>query len=111
MLIIMMIGKWMHIRLTIDNYYEVNSAFTIGFGLRYYTQSEAEFYSDNINFFTTQTIASMDKKVSDFDAMTYKLSVTYKQNEELSYDVGINYYDQSTDLSATYFSAGIKYKF
>ncbi len=97
--------------LTIDNYYEVNTALTLGFGLRYYTQSEAEFYSNNPNFFTTQTIASMDDKMSDFDAMTYKLSFAYIQNEKLSYDLGINYYDQSTDLSATYFSAGVKYKF
>ena len=97
--------------LTLDNYYEVNSAFTLGFGLRYYTQSEAEFYSANPNFFTTQTIASMDEKISDFDAMTYKLSFTYTQNEKLSYDLGMNYYDQSTDLSATYFSVGVKYNF
>jgi len=96
---------------TIDNYYELNPSFTLGFGLRYYTQSEAQFYSEEINFFTTQTIASMDDKMSEFDAMTYKLSLTYTQNEKLSYDASINYYDQSTDLSATYFTAGIKYKF
>jgi len=96
---------------TFDNYYEISSSLTLGFGLRYYTQSEAEFYSANPNFFTTQTLASMDEKMSDFDAMTYKLSLTYTQNETLSYDASINYYDQSTDIDATYFSVGVKYKF
>ena len=96
---------------TVDNYYELDPLFTIGFGLRYYTQSEAKFYSEDPNFFSTQTIASMDEKMSDFDAMTYKLSLTYTHNERLSYDASINYYDQSTDLTANYFSVGVKYKF
>jgi len=99
--------------LSLDNYYELSSSFIVGAGLRYYTQSEAEFYSANPNFFTNEVIASMDEKMSEFDAMTYKLSLTYIHNEKLSYDIAINYYDQTTDtqLNATYLSAGVKYKF
>jgi len=97
--------------ITVDNYYELNPSLTLGFGLRYYTQNEAEFYNDSPDFFTTQLLASMDEKMSDFDALSYKSSLTYTYNEKLSYDIGVNYYDQSRDLSATYFTAGVKYKF
>lgn len=97
--------------LTLDNYYELNNAFTVGLGLRYYQQSEAEFYSVDPNFFSNQIIASMDEKMSDFNAITYKLPLIYQQNDALSYDIALNYYQQSTDLSASYFSVGAKYKF
>lgn len=97
--------------LTLDNYYELNDAFTVGLGLRYYLQSEAEFYSADPNFFSNQIMASMDEKMSDFSAITYKLPLIYTQNDHLSYDIALNYYQQSTNLSASYFSVGAKYKF
>lgn len=97
--------------LNFDNYYELDNAFTIGLGLRYYLQSEAEFYSADPNFFSNQIVASMDEKMSDFSAITYKLPLIYKQNRHLSYDLALNYYKQSTDLSASYVSVGAKYTF
>jgi hypothetical protein len=95
----------------INNYYEFNSDITIGFGLRYYTQSEANFYNESATYFTNQTFASHDERLSSFNAITYNTSLEYKYSNELSYNVGFNLYDQSTNLSATYTSLGLKYKF
>jgi hypothetical protein len=89
-------------------YYEATSSLTLGFGLRYYTQSEANFYGDS---FTNEEFASSDERVEAFDAITYKLDVEYKFTEDLSYNLGANFYDQSTGLQATFFTTGIKYAF
>ena len=43
--------------------------------------------------------------------MTYKTSLDYKYNDKINYNIGFNYYDQSTGLKATYSSVGFKYKF
>lgn len=95
---------------TIDTlfYYELSSKFILGGGLRYYTQTKADFYNEN---FTTEKFASSDERVKDFNALTYKGTIDYKINEKLSYNFGVNLYDQSTGLTATSFSTGIKYKF
>jgi len=95
---------------TIDShlYYEIGDSLRLGAGLRYYNQSEAEFYAEG---FTTEVFASSDFRVSSFDAFTYKASLDYEITKDLSYNLGANYYDQSTGLSATFFTTGIKYKF
>jgi len=95
----------------INNYYEINSKYTLGFGLRYYTQSEADFYNESTKYFTNQENASHDERLSSFNALTYKTSLDYKYNDKISYNVGFNMYDQSTGLTATYSSIGFKYKF
>jgi len=95
----------------INNYYELNNKLTFGFGLRYYTQSEADFYNESTTYFTNQTNASHDDRLSSFNAITYKTSIDYKYSDTISYNIGFNLYDQSTDLSATYSSIGLKYKF
>jgi len=98
---------------TIDNdlYYELNKDLTFGAGIRYYTQSEADFYNESKNFFTTQTYASSDERLSSFDAFTYKASVDYKITDALSYNLGAEFYTQSTGLDATFFTTGIKYRY
>ena len=98
---------------TIDNmnYYELNDKYKVGFGLRYYTQSEAEFYNESRTYFTDEEFASHDDRLSSFNATTYKLSLDYEYNDKISYNVGVNLYDQSTGLSATYSTVGLKYKF
>ena len=97
--------------LNINNYYEINSKFTLGFGLRYYTQSEAKFYNESTNYFTTQEYASHDDRLSSFNATTIKTSLAYKYSDKISYDISFNKYDQSTGLSAFYSTIGFKYKF
>ncbi len=96
-----------------DFYLTLNEQITFGLGLRYYTQSEAEFYNKNINYFTNEEYASSDERLSDFDAFTYKASIDFKQDDIFSYNVGAEYYDTSTitDLSATIFTLGMKYRF
>lgn len=94
-----------------DLYYEPNSDWVIKLGLRYYMQSQASFYKFEDDYFTNQEFASSDYRLSDFDAITYKTDFEYKFSDTFSYNVSLNYYDQSTNLSATYFMTGFKYKF
>lgn len=98
---------------TLDNdlYYAMNKQFTFGVGLRYYTQTEAEFYNGAKDFFTNQEFASSDERLSDFDAFTYKASVDFKQNDSISYNLGGAFYTQSTGLDATMITLGVRYRF
>jgi len=94
-----------------DVYYKINKAFTVGAGLRYYEQSEASFYNGAIDAFSNEQYASSDERLSAFNALTYKASVDFKQNEQLSYNLGAEFYKQSTGLSATSFFTGVKYRY
>jgi len=98
---------------TIDNdiYYKMNKQLTFGVGLRYYIQSEANFYNENKDFFTNEEYASSDERLSDFDALTYKTSIDFKQNDKISYNLGGEFYSQSTGLDASMVTLGLKYKF
>ena len=95
---------------TIDTqiFYEIGESWRLGAGVRYYNQSEADFYGEA---FGAQEFASSDFRVSSLDALTYKASLDYAITKDLSYNLGANFYDQSTGLSATFFTTGIKYKF
>lgn len=94
-----------------DIYYNLNKKITLGAGLRYYTQSEADFYHKDKEFFTNETYASSDERLSAFDAKTYKASINFKQNSNISYNLGGEFYSQSTGLDATMFTGGVKYRF
>ena len=94
-----------------DIYYKVTDNLTLGAGLRYYDQSEAEFYNGSKKFFSTEEYASSDERLSSFDALTYKASVDYKFSDKISYNLGGEFYSQSTGLDATIFTTGIKYKY
>ncbi len=94
-----------------DIFYELSNDWLLNFGLRYYMQSEANFYNESKDYFTSQEYASSDKRLSDFNALTYKLGVDYAVSDSLNVNFSANYYDQSTDLSATYFITGLTYKF
>ncbi len=94
-----------------DLYYDLNKVLTFGAGIRYYIQSSADFYNPSKDFFTTQTYASSDARLSAFDAFTYNASVDYKMTDALSYNLGAQFYTQSTGLEATFFTTGIKYRY
>jgi hypothetical protein len=98
---------------TIENdiYYAMNDDLTLGLGLRYYTQTEASFYNEKKNFFKNEKEASSDERLSSFNALTYKASVDYKFNDNISYNLGAEFYSQSTGLDATMITTGLKYKF
>ncbi len=96
--------------LSADLFYEIGD-YVLNGGLRYYMQSEADFYSSAKDAFTDEKYASSDERLSDFNAMNYKLQVDYKVNDLLDINIGVSYYDQSTGLSATYLMTGFKYKF
>ena len=94
-----------------DVFYEFNSDWLFKVGLRSYIQSEADFYNGDKDFFTNEIYASSDQRLSSFDALTYKANVDYKISKDLSINFGAHFYDQSTNLSATYFITGFTYKF
>ncbi len=94
-----------------DLYYALNKKITLGAGVRYYTQSEAKFYNKKRDFFTNEKYASSDERLSAFDALTYKANIDFKQSDKISYNLGGEFYSQSTGLDATIFTGGVKYKF
>ena len=94
-----------------DVYYALNKKVTLGAGFRIYTQSEANFYNKNKDFFSNEEYASSDERLSEFDAITYKASLDFKQNDNISYNLGGQFYSQSTGLDATMITAGMKYRF
>lgn len=94
-----------------DVFYELGDDWIFNLGLRYYMQSEASFYNGDKDYFTDEVYASSDQRLSDFDAITYKASIDYKLYDDFNINIGANYYDQSTGLSATYFITGLTYKF
>jgi len=95
----------------INNYYKINEKFIIGLGIRYYKQSQANFYNSDINYFTNEKYASIDDRLSAFNSTTYKSSLDYKYNKKISYDISYSLYKQSTNLNASTITLGIKYKF
>lgn len=94
-----------------DLYIQASSNWIFKLGLRAYTQSQASFYSERKDFFTNETYATSDERLSNFTAITYKSSVDYKISQDLTFNLGANFYDQSTGLSATYFVTGFTYNF
>ena len=98
---------------TLDNdiYYKLTKDFTLGAGLRYYTQSAASFYNGTKDSFGNEQYASSDYRLSKFDALTYKASMDFKQNKQLSYNLGAEFYKQSTGLEATSIMTGITYHY
>ena len=98
---------------TVDSnlYYKMNKSFTFGTGLRYYSQTGASFYNGAIDYFSNQKYASSDERLSAFNAYTYKGSIDFKQTEKLSYNLGLELYEQSTGLKATSIFTGVKYSY
>ncbi len=94
-----------------DVYYKVTDNLTLGAGVRYYAQTEANFYNKEKDFFTNEEFASSDERLSDFDALTYKASVDYKFSDKVSFNLGGEFYTQSTGLDATLFTTGVKYRY
>jgi hypothetical protein len=94
-----------------DIYYTLNDSVTLGTGVRYYTQTQANFYNKDKTFFTNEAFASSDERLSEFNALTYKTSIDFKQNDKVSYNLGAEFYSQSTGLDATMVTTGVKYKF
>ncbi len=91
--------------------YDLNSRWGVGVGVRYYTQSAAKFYSGKKEFFTGQKYASSDRRMSDFDAFTYKFSAEYAFSKVLQLNTGVTYYNQPDWFDAIYYTIGVKRSF
>jgi len=94
-----------------DLFYELGEDWIFKLGLRSYTQSEADFYSGDYDYFTDEIYASSDQRLGELDSLTYKVSIDYAINKDLGINFGANFYEQSTGLDATYFVTGFTYKF
>lgn len=92
-------------------YYEINSAFTLGAGLRYYMQDSAYFFSKDKTHFSDERYASSDERLGSFDAISTTLSLDYKIKKNIIYNLSVNYYTQDRGTTAHYITTGLKYNF
>ncbi len=95
--------------LSSELYYALGKSWLFGAGVRFYTQSEAEFY--DAGYFSDEEHASSDERMRAFEAVGYKINATYKISQAVSVNAGLNYYDQQDSFNATYYNAGLKYSF
>lgn len=92
-------------------YYAYNDKLSFEGGLRYYTQSSAEFYHGQNDYFTTQKYASTDLRLGELSSMNYLLGVDYKNSTKFSSYLILDYYRQDKDTQAIAVIAGQKYSF
>jgi hypothetical protein len=96
---------------SVQLYYQINSKMRFDAGFRYYYQNGAYFYSSKRDAFTDETFASSDERLSDFNAYEPSIGFNYDILEDVNFNLGGSYYDQSTGLSAVYIITGFKYSF
>jgi len=92
-------------------YYEWSDRLRTGLNFRAYTQSKASFFSGKRDYFTDQKYASSDRRVSEFDAYTYGVTLDYQITDRVGLNLSVGYYDQPEYFDATYYNVGFKYKF
>ncbi len=95
--------------LALELNYDLDDKWSFGSGIRYYTQSEAEFYSENMDYFTSEKYASSDRRMSDLSSINYKLSTDYKLSKKISINSAVVYYDQPDWFNSIYYTIGAKY--
>lgn len=83
----------------------------IELGYRYYLQNKAYFYNGAADYFTDETYASSDDRLSTFNAYETTIGGTWRFMENLSYNLSYSHYEQSTHLRAHYITTGFKYRF
>lgn len=57
-------------------------AWNLDFGVRYYTQTSAEFYSDLFPYENAQNFLARDKELSSFDSYTLRFGISYDLVED-----------------------------
>ena len=97
--------------LSLQMFYEASSDLIVGFGGRYYTQTQSKFYSAKRDYFTDEKYASSDSRMRVFESVNYSLSGDYSITNSLAINASINYYSQIDFFDANYYNVGIKYKF
>ncbi len=97
--------------LNLELNYDPGDKWGFGAGIRYYTQSAAKFYSGDKAYFTDQKYASSDRRMSSFDAYTYKATAEYRWRKDLGLNAGVSYYNQPDWFDAIYYTIGVKYSF
>ena len=81
--------------------------FTINPEMRYYNQSEAYFYTSGyVNH--TAKYGSSDERLSDFSSITYLLNSYIQFTETFRYNIGVNYFSQTTGLEGYFITTGVQ---
>ncbi len=92
-------------------YYELSEKLITSIGLRYYTQSEATFYSGSKEYFKNQTYASSDRRISSLYSLNYKAGLDYKLSDSISMNFNASLYSQPQYFNSMYYNIGAKYRF
>ncbi|SFV61826.1 hypothetical protein MNB_SV-13-1605 [hydrothermal vent metagenome] len=84
-----------------------------GIIVRNYNSNNAQLNKENKPDTRSAYVFTSDERLSTFDAFTYKASLNYKQSDTLSYNIGMQLYEQNTisNMSATALTVGVKYTF
>jgi len=91
--------------------YAYNQKLSTDFGLRYYTQNEANFYSSAFNHFTDETFASSDWRLGSYNTYDISLGVSYALTDYLTNNLELSYYKQDDDRQAITLFIGQKVRF
>ncbi|MFO1523205.1 MAG: DUF3570 domain-containing protein [Kiritimatiellia bacterium] len=80
-------------------YQKLSETFTLRPAVRYYTQTEADFYG--VRFTGNPEFYSSDYRVSSFDAVGYGLKAIYQPNDRFAADISVDRYVQEGNDSVT----------
>ncbi len=81
------------------------------FGLRYYNQSRAFFYSAKKDHFTNQIYTSSDRRMASFDAWNLSACWSYHYSKKMTFDLDGGYYLQPRFYHSLYSGIGVRYRF
>jgi len=71
----------------------------ITFGVRYYSQYEADFYQDWFDTLPADGHYSSDYRLATFGALSYRLKLSKALTDSIRIDAGVEYYDRRVGLS------------
>ena len=68
-------------------------------GVRYYSQTAADFYQDYFSYLPDDGIYSSDYRLAGFGALSYRLKLSKSLADNIRLDAGVEYYDRRDGLA------------
>lgn len=68
-------------------------------GVRYYSQTAADFYQDYFSYLPDDGIYSSDYRLAGFGALSYRLKLSKSLGDNIRLDAGVEYYDRRDGLA------------
>lgn len=99
---------------TINSYIKVLPKLTFIPLIRYYNQTQADFYKDHKSssfHFDETSYASADERLSKYDSITLSLGFEYHANKDIDINIIGARQEQSFGLNMNWASVGLKYRF